>query len=302
MVMFKKKLTFVVVPDSSEVSRQITIRVWYFWAALAAATILVFASFFLTSEFLTGQVNEAELARLQAENEQLSLKFENLRWGLAETDVRYQELVQKEIALRQVFGLPAINVEERQLGVGGPGGISVTSLSETGRLAYATETEVDRLLRLSSFELEKYAEVEAGLNELEDRLNHTPSIWPTKGWLSRGYGMKNDPFTGYRRLHRGLDISNNTGTPVLAPAEGRVKSVLTDRGMGKMMVVDHGYGFITRYGHLSQILVKRGQKVKRGDIIGKMGSTGYSTGPHLHYEIWRNDKVLNPRGYILNDM
>ncbi len=106
MLMFKKSLTFVVVPDSSQVSRQISIKVWYFWAALAAATILVFASFFLTSEFLTGQVNEAELARLQAENEQLSLKFENLRWGLAETDVRYQELVQKEVALRQVFGLP----------------------------------------------------------------------------------------------------------------------------------------------------------------------------------------------------
>jgi len=300
--MFKKKLTFLVVPDSSEVSRQLSVRVWYFWATLALAIILLFASFFLASEYIQTQVTDAELVKLQQENQELSQKYEEIRWTLAETDKRYSELVKKEIALRQVFGLPEINLEERQLGIGGPGGMSVASLSETEQLAYATEAEVDRLLRLSSFELEKYAEVEAGLNDLKDRLDHTPSIWPSKGWLSRGYGMKNDPFTGYRRLHRGVDVSNNTGTPIIAPAEGRVKAVMTDRGMGKMIVIDHGYGFITRYGHLSEISVKRGQTVTRGDVIGKMGSTGYSTGPHLHYEIWRHGKVLNPQDYILNEM
>jgi len=300
--MFKKKLTFLVVPDSSEVSRQLSVRVWHLWAALALATILLFASFFLTSEYIQTQVTDAELATLQQENQELSQKYEEIRWTMAETDNRYQELVKKEIALRQVFGLPEINLEERQLGIGGPGGMSVASLSETEQIAYATEAEVDRLLRLSSFELEKYAEVEAGLNDLKDRLDHTPSIWPTKGWLARGYGMKNDPFTGYRRLHRGIDISNNTGTPIIAPAEGRVKAVMTDRGMGKMIVIDHGYGFITRYGHLSEIMVKRGQTLARGDVIGKMGSTGYSTGPHLHYEVWKHGKVFNPQDYILNEM
>jgi len=300
--MFRKKLTFIVVPDSSEVSRQLSVRVWHLWAVLAGVTILLFASFFLASEFFASQVNEAELARLQEENKQLAQKYEDIRWTLAETDTRYSELVQKEIALRQVFGLPEINVEERQLGIGGPGGLAVTALSETEQLAYVTELEVDRLLRLSSFELEKYAEVEAGLGELKDRLDHTPSIWPTRGWLSRGFGMKNDPFTGYRRLHRGIDVSNNTGTLIIAPADGRVKSIMTDRGMGKMIVIDHGYGFITRYGHLSKILVKRGQTISRGDAIAQMGSTGYSTGPHLHYEVWRHGKVLNPRDYILNEM
>lgn len=300
--MFKKKLTLVIVPDSSEVSRQLSVRVWYLWAALGLVTILIFCSFFLTSEYVQTQITNAELVKLQQENQKLSQKYEEIRWTLAETDNRYAELVTKEIALRQVFGLPEINLEERQLGIGGPGGKSLTSLSETEQIAYATEVEVDRLLRLSSYELEKYAEVEAGLNDLKDRLDHTPSIWPTKGWLSRGYGMKNDPFTGYRRLHRGMDISNNTGTPIIAPAEGRVKAVMTDRGMGKMVVIDHGYGFISRYGHMSKILVKRGQTLARGDVIGKMGSTGYSTGPHLHYEIWKSGKVLNPQDYILNEM
>jgi len=300
--MFKKKLTFMIVPDSNSVSRQLSIRVWYFWATLALTIVLLFTSFFLASEYIKTQVSDAELIKLQQENQELSQKYEEIRWTLAETDNRYSQLVKKEIALRQVFGLPEINLEERQLGIGGPGGVSMTSLSETERLAYTTEAEVDRLLRLSSFELEKYAEVETGLNELKDRLDHTPSIWPSKGWLARGFGMKNDPFTGYRRFHRGIDISNNTGTPIFAPADGRVKTVLTDRGMGKTIVIDHGYGFVTRYGHLSEILVKRGQMLSRGDVIGKMGSTGYSTGPHLHYEVWKHGKVFNPRDYILNEM
>jgi len=272
------------------------------WAGLAGAAALVFVSLFLASAYLSGEVDQAELDRLRVENRELAGKYEELRWSLAETDARYNDLVRKEIALRQVFGLPEINLEERQLGVGGPDGLSTTDMSESQWLAYTTEAEIDRLLRLSSFELEKYAEVEAGMHDLKDRLDHTPSIWPAKGWLSRGYGMKNDPFTGYRRLHRGIDISNNTGTPIFAPAAGRVQSVLTDRGMGKMIVIDHGYGFVTRYGHLSQIEVKRGQLVKRGEEIAKMGSTGYSTGPHLHYEVWRNGKVLNPMDHILNDM
>ncbi len=300
--MFGRKLTFLVVPDSSEVSRQLNVRVWYLWAGLIFATVLLFASFFLASDFFSGRVDKAELARLKAENEELVKKYKELRWNLAETDDRYDKLVQKEIALRQVFGLPEVNVEERQLGIGGPGGIAVASLGRTERLAYDTEAEVDRLLRLSSFELEKYAEVEAGLQDLKDRLDHTPSIWPARGWVSRGFGMKNDPFTGYRRLHRGIDVSNNTGTPIIAPADGRVKSVMTDRGMGKMIVIDHGYGFVTRYGHLSKIDVKRGQLVSRGEVIAKMGSTGYSTGPHLHYEVWRNGKVFNPRDFILNEL
>lgn len=300
--MFGKKFTFLVVPDSREVPRQMSLPAWALWGAVTFIGILLFTSFFLVSSSISTQVDEAELARLQDENEQLAQKYEELRWNLAEADSRYSDLIQKEIALRQVFGLPEIDPEERQLGIGGPGSLPAHNLTEVEQLALNTEVEVDRLLRLSSFELEKYAEVEAGLNDLTDRLQHTPSIWPTQGWQSRGFGMKDDPFTGYRRLHRGIDISNNMGTPIIAPADGRVKSVMTDRGMGKMIVIDHGFGFVTRYGHLSQIDVKRGEHVARGQVIGKMGSTGYSTGPHLHYEVWRNGKVLNPQEYILNEL
>ena len=300
--MFRKKLTFLLVPDTSQLSRQISIRVWYLWGALATAILLVFATLFFASAFLTGEVDEAEMERLRAENQSLAGKYGDLRDALSKADSRYSELVQKEIAIRQAFGLPEVSLEERQLGTGGPSTLTPTIRSETEWLAYTTEAEVDRLLRLSSFELEKYTELEAGLGDLKDRLDHTPSIWPTKGWLQRGFGIKTDPFTGSKRLHRGLDISNNPGTQILAPAKGRVQTVVVDRELGKLVVIEHDYGFVTRYAHMSKIDVVRGQQVERGDVIGRMGSTGRSTGSHLHYEVWCNGNVLNPLDYILNEM
>lgn len=298
--MLNKKLTFLMVPDSDGEFRQLDLKVWMLWSLLGLIILIVGASLYLASVYLGDQVNRSELEQLRAENEQLAEKFEQLRWNLSETESRYSDLVQKEVYLRSIFGLPEINPDERQLGIGGPVMVDPASLSPTNQLAYSSEAEVDRLLRLSRFELEKFDEAENALMNLEDRLDHTPSIWPTKGWNSRGYGMKYDPFTGYEQFHRGIDIANHTGTAIIAPADGKIKEVGTYGGMGKMIVVDHGYGFMTRYGHLSSIDVKRGQKIARGDVIGKMGSTGYSTGPHLHYEVWRNGKVMDPRKFILN--
>jgi murein DD-endopeptidase MepM/ murein hydrolase activator NlpD len=224
-----------------------------------------------------------------------------MRWDLAEVDSRYQDLVAKEVAIRTIFDLPEIPTEERELGIGGPGSKTFADKSQIEKYAYKTEMEVDRLLRLSAFEIEKYSEVEKSLGDLKDRLAHTPSIWPAKGWLSRGYGMKHDPFTGYKQMHRGIDIANNHGTPVMATADGRVSRVGRVGNLGLVVTIDHGYGFVTRYGHLSKSQVKVGQRVSRGDVVALMGSTGYSTGPHLHYEVWRNGKILNPRDYILNE-
>ncbi len=299
--MFKNKLTLMVIPDSKGIAKQISIPVGLIYSAILLILFIVFLSVYFAAQYFTVQVEDAELARLKTENVNLTSKYEQMRWDLAEVDSRYQELIKKEIAIRTMFDLPEINSEERQLGIGGPIPKSVKAMNETEKFAYTTEREVDRLLRLSNFELEKYAEVEQDLTKLKDRLQHTPSIWPTKGWLSRGFGMKHDPFTGYKQMHKGLDIANHMGTPVMAPADGRVTQVGRLGNMGKVIMIDHGYGFMTRYAHLSQINVTRGQRVKRGDVIAAMGSTGYSTGPHLHYEVWRNGKVLNPMNYILND-
>jgi murein DD-endopeptidase MepM/ murein hydrolase activator NlpD len=125
-------------------------------------------------------------------------------------------------------------------------------------------------------------------------MNATPSIWPVHGWLSAGYGMRSDPFNGGRDFHPGLDISAERGTAVRATAAGTVELAAPSGDYGNLVVVDHGFGIVTRYGHLSKFAVWPGREVKRGDILGYVGATGRATGPHLHYEVVTNGKLMNP--------
>lgn len=291
----------MLIPDTQGTPKQFSLPRRLIYMSAAAVVLLVVATFYLTSQFLVDKVTEKEVERLRAENKELGEKFDQLRWEISEIESRYADLTQKEITIRSAFDLPEIDLQERQLGTGGPLSPAIANMSTSEKAAYASEMEVDRLLRLSEFEMKNYAEVETSLTKLKDRLRHTPSIWPTKGWLSRGFGMKYDPFTNYKQMHTGIDIANHTGTQIIAPADGRVIKVTRYKKIGRVVVIDHGYGFQTTYGHLSEAKVKVGQRVKRGELIALMGSTGYSTGPHLHYQVTRNGKYLDPLKYILND-
>lgn len=128
----------------------------------------------------------------------------------------------------------------------------------------------------------------------------TPSIWPTHGWLSSRMGDRSDPFTGEQGFHPGLDISADQGNPVYATADGKVSNAARSGNYGNLVTLDHGYGLETRYGHLSAFKVSRGQTVKRGDLIGLVGSTGRATSSHLHYEVRANGRILNPLQLLLN--
>lgn len=128
-----------------------------------------------------------------------------------------------------------------------------------------------------------------------------PSISPVDGgWISSGFGMRNDPFTGRRKMHHGLDIAQNRNAPVYATADGVITYAKRHGGLGKLVAIEHDFGFTTRYAHLSIILVKFNQKVKRGDIIGRVGSTGRSKGLHLHYEVLMEGVPVDPRQFILD--
>jgi murein DD-endopeptidase MepM/ murein hydrolase activator NlpD len=128
----------------------------------------------------------------------------------------------------------------------------------------------------------------------------TPSVWPVKGWVTSGFGQRVSPFTGQMAMHDGLDIGAPPNSPVQAPAAGRVVAQGFDPRMGNVVAVDHGFGIETQYGHLAKILVKSGQSIKRGDVLGLVGSTGLSTGPHLHYLLKVNGRAINPSRYILD--
>jgi murein DD-endopeptidase MepM/ murein hydrolase activator NlpD len=128
----------------------------------------------------------------------------------------------------------------------------------------------------------------------------TPSIWPTHGWLSSSMGNRADPFTGEKDFHPGLDISADKGDPVYATADGKVVNASAAGNYGNLVILDHGYGLETRYGHLSAFKVKQGVTVKRGDLLGLVGSTGRATSSHLHYEVRANGRILNPLQLLLN--
>lgn len=144
---------------------------------------------------------------------------------------------------------------------------------------------------------------EALIKLLENKRNllaSTPSVRPVDGWMTSKFGYRTSPFTGQKEFHSGLDISNKSGTEVLATANGSVSYAAGKMFIGNMVMIDHGYGRVTKYGHLKKILVKQGQKVKRGDVIALLGNTGRSTGPHVHYEVRINGTPVNPLKYILN--
>lgn len=128
--------------------------------------------------------------------------------------------------------------------------------------------------------------------------NATPSIWPTAGWLTSSFGGRVDPFTGGRDYHAGLDISADKGKPVRATADGTINEAGYSGNYGNMVLVSHRFGLSTRYGHLSRLAVSRGQTVRRGDVIGYVGSTGRSTSPHLHYEVLLNGQAINPLRFL----
>ncbi len=226
---------------------------------------------------------------IQTINEKLQVMFGLQPEQAKDTDAEGQggEEVSYETALDEATGRRNVDGEH-------PGNPEPTRAADLkGRLAWLEQKTTRQLHTLAR--LEQAAGERAGLWAA------TPSIWPVKGPVSSRFGPRISPFTGKRAFHAGLDISAPRGKKVRAPAQGKVVKATYDWKMGNYIRIDHRHGTETIYGHLSKILVRAGQEVKRGDVLGLIGSTGrYSTGPHLHYQIAVDDKVVDPLQYILD--
>ena len=151
-----------------------------------------------------------------------------------------------------------------------------------------------------SVQINEKAELYKFLESQKSMLASTPSIWPTKGWVSSRFGYRISPFTNQQEFHKAIDIVTRMKAPIIAPADGVVSLIGKNAGYGKVLAINHGYGLKTRYAHLSKILVKKGANIKRGQKIGLVGNTGRTTGPHLHYEVHQNAVPVNPLRFILN--
>ncbi|TET47391.1 M23 family peptidase [candidate division TA06 bacterium] len=216
-----------------------------------------------------------------------------------------EEEMEKRIALdekvRVVSDLEIIHEEVRSLGVGGTGWhLKRPDLvgPRIGNRLVSIGERIEKLERQARFEQESFEEIVDELAQREKLLAHTPSIMPGQGFITSYFGWRISPITKRREFHRGLDIANLGGTPIVATADGRVTFAGWKKGFGRFLTLDHGYGYITRYGHLKSILVKVGDRVFRGQTIGLLGASGNATGPHVHYEVLVNRRHVNPKGYI----
>ena len=160
--------------------------------------------------------------------------------------------------------------------------------------------QINQVTQASEVQQNSFETLLTSLKSKRNLLAATPSLRPAKGWVSSDFGYRVSPFTGRREFHKGLDIANHQGTPIIAPADGVVTYAKNKWLIGNMITIDHGYGILTRYGHLHKILKNKGERVKRGETIALMGNTGRSTGPHVHYEVRLNGVPVNPMKYILD--
>jgi murein DD-endopeptidase MepM/ murein hydrolase activator NlpD len=258
----------------------------------------------LVSWMRTG-IEHARVAELRQENERLAGQIEDIQRTVELFEARMAETAEMEQELRNLANLEPIPEDVRRLGVGGPPPLSEladeASPSPLVKVAREALNRIDELNRQAVFQNANFEEMITTLRDSQEELDHLPSISPVRrGWISSRYGSRKDPFTGRQVLHRGVDVSAWTGTPVYATAAGRVTEAGRHETMGLHVEIDHGNGVVTRYGHNSKLLVKAGQRVERGDLIAEVGSTGRSTSPHCHYEVLVGGRHVNPWRYILD--
>ena len=199
----------------------------------------------------------------------------------------------REAQIRLLAGLPATDS-----GVTSTNGLATAGDSAPGPIHADVETLIQRADLLSA----RFAAVTDSLERNAQRFASVPSIMPTAGWLTSQFARsRKHPLLHISRPHEGIDVSAPMGAPIIAPASGTVVKVGRENGYGNVVEIDHGNGIVTRYAHCSRIDVRHGQRVTRGQSIAAVGSTGLSTGPHLHYEIHINGKVVDPLTYVLSD-
>ncbi len=283
-----KQFSILLFADENSQPARLRLPVWLVWCAFCAflAGSGLFA--FLGYSYFTHSVDQQELTRLRAEQTSDRQELQRLISHLEDLRTELQTLQQAEARVRQ---LASIGTDPKGLPVamgGLPEPDSIGDLDDIQRQINQLQVELE--LRRQSQE-----EVRNLLNDKVSLSRATPRGWPTRGWITSYFGKRTSPFSGRRVMHEGLDIAANTGTPVFATADGVVARVSYSPSYGKSVVIDHGYGYRTIFGHNSKILVKAGDRIRRGDRVALVGNTGRSTGPHLHYELRLNGVPIDPR-------
>ena len=291
------KYHIVIFKEGRSGSRNLRMRGWFGFTAGLLILALIACNVWLWRAWLQARHLDENLNNAQRVSEEQRRQIVNLAGRITGVSQDLQRVQRFDSKLRMMM-----NMEKDPAEVGGAPGDFSRAYLPLHRQELAARKMQDFLSHLSeSVRLEEVRQQDLlrALRENRDALASMPSIWPVVGFISSSFGGRSSPFGGGGQFHKGLDISNRMGTPVLAPAQGAVILAARDGAYGNSVEINHGGGIVTKYGHMQRWAVQPGQWVKRGEIIGYIGMSGRTTGPHLHYEVRLNGVPVNPMRYIL---
>jgi len=295
--------TILVLTDGTTRPHQVRVALRTLGIVLAGVVVLTLLLTVVGYRALTREVDYQEFASLRA-------AVQAQHGMAAQLETLQQELSRLRTFDTQIRRLAGLDTAPRgsgsTLAVGGgtlelSKALKASEEAETGTLLQRLVQDLERLEREIALRGESLQAVQEYLTKQKDRLTATPSLWPTEGQVTSRFGPRTSPFTGQPQHHTGVDIAAPPGTPIRAPAAGVVTFAGPLPGYGNVLVLTHGFGFKTFYGHNQRNAVVKGQAVTRGQQIATVGNTGYSTGAHLHYEVLLNDAPHDPLKYIVDE-
>jgi murein DD-endopeptidase MepM/ murein hydrolase activator NlpD len=286
-----RRFTLMYIPDSGKKARRMLVSHRLLYSVLAVVLLSAALMGWVVVDYYKLQFDQQHFNQLLVENSEQRQQLKQLGRDL---DGLHREMVVVSDADARMRGsVDPDNEDPANLPVAIGGAIDIRPEDMTG-----LQQQINSLRLAIDIRRESQEEVRDLLNDKHSLALATPTGWPTKGWLTSYFGVRPSPYTGARKMHEGLDIAANTGTLVTATADGIVVKATTESGFGKVVMIDHGYGYRTIFAHNSKILVKSGTRIKRGDKISEVGNTGRSTGSHLHYEVRLNGVPVNPRKFL----
>ena len=307
--MLKDKYKIILIKENHFELREYSVSFLRLLLTMLTCVLFISTNVYFFSNDILDYFEFKEIRSHRSNNLELldTIQEQNHRIGVISNLV--DSLKMQEEKFRRLVKLPSVHKEIRQLGVE----VDKDKIQSLNDLQYLlpqniikltkTAQNIDDIHRLINFEMLSYYEILDKTKQNLKKIHRYPAIHPvnlTQCRRTSGFGFRRDPFTLKQKMHEGVDYSGKIGTPIYATADGKVKKSNYNGSFGNYIEIDHGYGYKTCYGHLSKRIVKRGEKIKRGQKIGEMGNTGKSTAPHLHYEIHLNKKPKNPNKYLFD--
>jgi murein DD-endopeptidase MepM/ murein hydrolase activator NlpD len=299
-----KKYTVIIIPDKSSGTVRFGVTLRTFWMSILSVLILVALSIILVNGRISLEKQIVSLEPLHKRAVAQRKLLDRFSARLQEIDNGLTVLQKFEDQLRVMASVKPKSLKN-EIGLGGVSKddqfIDIEGLSPSGRrIATRLNRQFLDIEQRSSTQKRAFGNLVNFFNEKKVLLLHIPSILPAKGWLTSGFGNRISPFTGRKEFHSGIDVVARRGAPVISPADGLVIKARRESGYGIVLEIRHMQGIVTRFAHLKKNLVRAGSRVKRGEIVSQVGSTGRSTGPHLHYEVLLNGVAVNPMLYIVD--